>query len=242
MNTNLGNACRMAQISDWNSDPVYRQLVPKLKRFAALLKEHGIEIGIESAKARIAWESLPTSRRLAALEGFSQYLSNCEDLTKAGISLRDNYALLDHSMKRLNLSAKDDIKSFVTNQNIVEIYNLDHIQLYRSINFFDLCNYSLLDLLAREWFDLYERLSSVTEYTISEFLQVIKSGKLTRLTVPLHLLKEKDSDPRGIFNFDLQYCCPLYCSSGLVSGYLLTENVTELDLYAAGDESFRFLR
>ena len=68
------------------------------------------------------------------------------------------HALLMHSLKKAHLFTTESVSSLITNENIVEVYNLDHVQLFRSINFFDLCNYSLLDLLARQWFELFERL------------------------------------------------------------------------------------
>ena len=225
-----------------SNDPILNELTAKMRRFAWLLREHGASVEIDSAAARGAWALLPEGIKHQALGGFSRYQSNCEELSRAGISLRDNNALLAHTLMRANLFAKEDLPGFVTDQNIVEIYNLDHIQIFRTINFFDLCNYSLLDLLAREWFVLYERLSSVTEHAMREFLQTLESGKLRRLSVPIHLLKERDSDPRGIFQFDFRYCCPLFSAHEVSGGYLLTENVTEIDLYAAGEDGFAFLR
>jgi hypothetical protein len=68
------------------------------------------------------------------------------------------------------------------------------------------------------------------------------SVKLQKLTVPLHILKECDSNPRGVFNFDFQYCCPLFSKAGVAGGYLLTEQVTEMAPFTAGEENVSFLR
>jgi hypothetical protein len=224
------------------ADPILNELLPKLARFQALLRQHDSDVEIDSAAAREAWAALAEPVKRASLLGFSGYLENCEETVRSGISLRDNYALLSHSLKRANLFATENVQGFLTSQNIAEVYNLDHIQTFRSINFFDLCNYSLLDLLAREWFVLYERLSSITDQAMREFQMALEAKELRRLTIPVHLLKERDSNPRGVFRFDFQYCCPLFSAPGVLGGYLLTENVTELDLFAPGDESFTFLR
>lgn len=223
-------------------DPLLSRLIAEIQRFGSLLRHYGISIKVDSPKARIAWATLPLAAKENILKGFSNYHRDCLDLHNSGVSLRDNYAVLAHCLKRANLFALEDVKGFVADNHIVEVYNLDHIQLFRSINFFDYCNYSMLDLLAREWFDLYDRLSSITDYAMNEFLGTIASGKLHKLTVPLHILKERDSSPRGVFNFDFQYCCPLYSKPGVAGGYLLTESVTELALFAPGDENVSFLR
>jgi hypothetical protein len=228
---------KFAPIPQSGVDPILEALDAKLRLFASLLREHGADAEIDSAAARLAWAGLPEPAKLATFRGFSHYVQNCEDLTSAGISLRDNYSFLMHTMKRAGLFTQENIQSFLTNQNIVEVYDLNHIQIFRTINFFDLCNYSLLDLLAREWFVLYERLSSVSELSMREFQLCLASGKLRRLTIPVHLLKERDSNPRGVFRFDFQFCCPLYSAPDVCGGYLLTENVTELELYAPGEET-----
>lgn len=225
-----------------NTDLILDELLREIELFVALLKRFDIDLAVDTPEARVAWSGLPEPVKAHIFRGFSQYHRNCRELAASGVSLRDNYALLAHSLKRANLFAIEDVRQFLTTDNIVEIYNLDHIQIFRSINFFDYCNYSVLDLLAREWFDLYERLSSITEYAMREFLETLKGGTLRKLTVPQHILKERDSNPRGIFHFDFQYCCPLFSAPGVSGGYLLTENVTELDLLAPSDEKVAFLR
>lgn len=224
------------------ADPVLNELVPMLVRFQKLLRDHGGDVEIDSKASREAWLMLPEEVKMAVLKGFSFYLDICEDTVRAGISLRDNYGLLSHSLKKANLFTIEDVSSYITNDNIVEVYNLDHVQLFRSINFFDLCNYSLLDLLARQWFELFERLESVTNANLEEINLTVKGGKLRRMTVGPHLLKELDSNLRGVFDFNLLYCCPVFAAPGVTGGYLLIDTVKEIDLFVPGDESFTFLR
>lgn len=229
-------------ISLLHRDPIYNELLLEMEKFVAMLREYGISVKIDSPEAHLAWSQIPDMAKTKILAGFAGYSNNCAELHRSGVNLRDNFSLLTHSLKRSNLFSNEDIRSFLTDDNIAEVYNLNHVQIFRTINFFDYCNYSVLDLLAREWFVLYERLSTVTEYAMREFLQSIASGKLQRLTVPRHILKERDSNPRGVFQFDFQYCCPLFSAPGVVGGYLLTENVRELDLFTAENDSFTFLR
>lgn len=242
MNPMVDGALSLQAWHKQEADPILDKLLHEIECFVTLLKPFDINLAIDSPKARIAWAVLPVAAKAQILHGFSQYHNNCRELVISGVSLRDNYAFLAHSMKRANLFAIEDIRRLLTQDNIVEIYNLEHIQIFRSINFFDYCNYSVLDLLAREWFDLYERLSSITECVMHEVLEPIKTGKVRKLTVPLHVLKERDSNPRGVFHFDFQYCFPLYSAPGVPGGYLLTENVTELDLLAPSDKKLAFLR
>lgn len=241
MDENLSNATAI-RIPFAQTDPLLRALLPKLVRFQQLLRDHGGHVEIDSKASRAAWLMLPEEGKMAAFKGFSAYLNNCEDIVRAGISLRDNYGVLMHSLRKAHLFTTEEVNSVLTNENIVEVYNLDHVQLFRSINFFDLCNYSLLDLVTRQWFELFDRLSSDTEANLREFQMALDTGKMRRLTVAAHLLKERDSNPRGVFLYDPQYCCPVYSAPGLLGGYLLTANVTEIELFAPGEESIAFLK
>ena len=238
----MGSTQRVSSVLRAGGDAVMNELVPKLVRFQKLVRNHGGDVEIDSKASREAWLMLPEEVKMAVLKGFSGYLDNCEDLVGAGISLRDNYALVMHSVKKAGLYTIENVKSILTDDHIVEVYNLDHVQLFRSINFFDLCNYSLLDLLSRQWFELFERLESVTNANLDEITDVVKGGKLRRMTVGPHLLKELDSNPRGVFNFNLLYCCPVFSAPGVPGGYLLIDDVKELDLFAPKDDSFVFLR
>lgn len=78
---------------------------------------------------------------------------------------------------------------------IIEIYNPEGIQLYRSLNFFKTCGYSLLDLYVNEWFILWERSSQVIE-KIHEVVEQTLSGNKTNTKVDIgpHLIRETYDD------------------------------------------------
>ncbi len=170
------------------------------------------------------------------------YYRNCLEAVAAGVSLRDNRAFVAFNLKKANLYAKDDITSLIHDDHMIEVYDHSDVQVFRSINFFDYCNYSLLDLLAREWMALYERLSSITESIFREIKGSVAAKELRRFETPSHIMKERDACPSGIFRTDFLYCCPLYNAPEQTAGYLLVLDVAELDLVDPENEKFVFLR
>jgi hypothetical protein len=78
---------------------------------------------------------------------------------------------------------------------IIEIYSPQGIQLYRSLNFFNTCGYSLLDLYVHEWFVLWERPASIINRIHATVGEVL-AGKKTDTQVPIgpHLIRETFDD------------------------------------------------
>jgi hypothetical protein len=242
MNESTETALHFRTMRGPGADPILNDLIVELQRFAALLKEHGTEVDVDSPKARAAWAGLEESAKRNILKSFSTYHRNCREMHASGVSLRDNLAFVGHSLQLANMFAKDDLSTLMTNDHMIEVYNLNDIQIFRSINFFDYCNYSLLDLLAREWMSLYERMSSVTESIFKEIHGTVAAKELRRFSTPAHVMKERDASPCGVFRTDFLYCCPLFSGPDQIAGYLLVLDVTELDLLSADEQKFTFLR
>ncbi len=103
-------------------------------------------------------------------------------------------------------------------EDLIEIYNIEQVQIFRTFNFFKLSSYSLLDLLVNEWFLLWERPTFVFEKLLKvaqDCLQGVHSGS-KKIEVPAHLLKEiyRPNDEsamhlRSILN-ELGFICPVY--------------------------------
>lgn len=222
------------------SDPILLSLLREFEGFASLLREYHLFVGIQSDKALEAWSNLPELRKRGILKVFSEYHQTCREVHNSGVSLRDNRALTAHALRRGNLTTKHEL-NFVTDDKMIEIYNLENVQTFRSINFFDYCNYSLLDVLAREWYVLYDRLDSVNEGLYSTIKSAIDTGELAKFTLPPVVMKERDSNPRGVFQTHHQLACPVYGPGGSTAGFLVTLDALELDVEHPNEEEKVFL-
>jgi hypothetical protein len=242
MNEQIEAVVRPLAIYGQSPDPILDSLLAEIAGFVELLRNYDIEVKTESPAARLAWENMPDEAKAKAFKGFSSYHRNCRELHNSGVSLRDNFAVLSHCLKRANLFSKESVQGTLTNEHMVEVYSLENIQIFRSINFFDYCNYSILDLLAREWMALYERLSSVTESIFREIHETVAAKEFRRLKTPAHVMKEIDAIPSGIFSTAVTYCCTLFNAPEQAAGYLLFLDVAELGIEKSGQNTVAFLR
>lgn len=219
------------------SDSLQKSLQSEMKKFTELLSLYNIQIKIDSPEAIRAWNLLSESKKIESLNAFSAYRKACTEIHLSGVSLRDNYGLLNRFLRRSNLHSRNDISTIIHADTMVEIYSAENVQLFRSINFFDYCNYSLLDLIAIEWFVLYERHALITESILKQVQQAISGEQLSRFTIPAHVMKERTSRPRGVFHIDLQYCSPLYSPTGEFGGFMVTLNVNEICVIAEDSDN-----
>jgi PAS domain-containing protein len=122
-------------------------------------------------------------------------LSNQEALESAAFQSE----LLKKALDFFGLeSISENIPAFEAD-DIIEVYNSDSIQLYRSLNFFEYSSYSLEDLLLNEWFHLWERPSWAIEQLMALVQQTLsgQSDLITNPNVTPHLLREILDDGNG---------------------------------------------
>lgn len=134
-------------------------------------------------------------------------------------SIHPEKNLVDRALNFYNFKLKDDFWKTVEHHDIIEIYNDEGIQLFRTFNFFETSGYSLTDLLTNEWYLLWERPKTILE-AIFKYSQAVMAGELpgvTKMDVPKHIVKEiyKGFDdmcsfePRSTF-VEFSHVCPLY--------------------------------
>lgn len=130
-----------------------------------------------------------------------------------------------HALKRFSLRPPSDLFSYIADEDLVEIYTLDNLQIFRSMSFFDLCSYSLEDLYCRPWYSLFYRDEGITQQIGAEAVRAF-SGQETGVFVPNvadHMLKELDSPFKHEVEIQYKVMAPLYNSSGKIAAGLVVE-------------------
>ncbi|MEZ0392482.1 MAG: hypothetical protein ACAH59_09715, partial [Pseudobdellovibrionaceae bacterium] len=103
------------------------------------------------------------------------------------------WLLVAKAMKLYGLNLKDDFQSILQKDDVIEIYNSDHIQIFRTFNFYRYSGYSYLDLLVNEWFHLWERPRYILESMLAVGMSVVngdKKGVVSMGHIPEHVYKE----------------------------------------------------
>jgi hypothetical protein len=144
-------------------------------------------------------ESLPHFRNLSfekqkeTLQVVNIYAEVMAELKRdEGFVLRNSNSLW-RMLGRLRLKVSDGFYSHLGDDDVVELYDLEGRQLYRSFNFFPLCTCTLEELYTIPWFELYERDEKVGATYHQSVERLVENPELgVRPTAaPTHIVKER---------------------------------------------------
>lgn len=159
--------------------------------------------------------------------GIIATLSTCHDLcagaVRNGLTLRQNdLSLAWWAIRSFNLRPLSDVFSHLKENDIIEIYDKDHVQIFRSFDFFKFVSYSLDEICTHSWWELYERDEKVTEKMIEVANQAVENKNPRTLLAPFptHFTTEKFSDQRRVTHIESRLVSPLLNGQGEPSGYI----------------------
>ena len=150
--------------------------------------------------------------------------------TDIGLETANEVNLAHKALKHFRLNPMGFDWTTVAHEEIIEIYSNDGTQLYRSLNFFSICGYSLLDLCVNKWFELWERPSTTLEAMNKVVGEVIMKKKVGHdANVAPHLVRETYDDgttqpfvPRATIVY-FRKIFPVYSpGSSDVAGFVIT--------------------
>ncbi|MGZ3712224.1 MAG: hypothetical protein ACXVBE_10725 [Bdellovibrionota bacterium] len=189
-----------------NSSPAESSLKPEITqaiaRFDSLSATwFGVKLPEAPESAWTKFFTLPVAAQVAIIRGINAQCEFGEGAKAQGIEAMNERAMFIYAKKFLCLLSDSPELEDIAGGDVVEILNVDHIQVYRSYNCFALCNYSLLELTAYPWFELYERSSHVTSELLI-IMNKILSGSLRYVShaeMPEYTLREMMTEERAVF-------------------------------------------
>lgn len=186
----LAMASPQENSSDLNVD---RLLLAELENFGSLALSLGIPNRAVSQKGIEKLATLSTSKKLEVisyLKIWSQWI--CSDIE--GSKVRHKHcekSTLRKALDYYGLDLHEDFWNTMTEDQFVEIYSPDMIQMYRSLSFLGISGYSIMDLMTTEWYHLWERPKRVTEELLKTADKYANSYvPVQRFPVQKHLLRE----------------------------------------------------
>lgn len=140
------------------------------------------------------------------------YCQLCEDHMSEGKSLQDCTTFVWRALKSLDLTPRSDLFNHFDNSSVIEIYSNENVQLFRNLNFFQYCSYTLEELHAKEWFWLFERDTMITAklfaYAQKIFLGEINSNFVPE--IPPHVVQELKSQEKLKMECNIKIAGPLF--------------------------------
>jgi hypothetical protein len=199
-----------------------------LKETSQFLKRYGVDkSGVIGPVARARLLTWPTEKLERTLASSAKILKVHLDAEKEApdFDIDDSSRLLLIALKELGLSIDKSFYSMIDRTNVVEVYDNHHFQVFRSFNFFRLCNYNLDDVLSHEWFELYERNQAITDEIMAVGVDHIQSDRtITKIHMKPHLMRERFSEVRGSFISEFKYFASIYSGPERKHGYIVVTN------------------
>ncbi|MCB9083565.1 MAG: hypothetical protein H6624_04440 [Bdellovibrionaceae bacterium] len=206
-----------------------------IELYASMLNQMGYSVEGSRTNYQRVFQVLPEealrkTRDLLVpfLSLFAPEMSELErDPYKPGIE-KELY-LLKKFIRSKGLVMPGDLESYIRDGDIIEVYDGQGIQQYRSFNFFELCTYSLDEVFTHDWMELYERNEFITRqigvWAERYFTQQTKDPVV--LNLPTHVAREKFSQGRTAVRIKQGVLYPLENLAGQTTMVIATFKVLE---------------
>ena len=213
--------------------PVEWEFLASVEKLAEIVRSHGYPCRAYSNKAlaKLAETSLEKKQVLALqIKSILEIVSSAQIDKEVPTNEHPERSLIEQALKSCGLNARTEFWDNLAKDDVVEVYSLENVQLFRTFNFFTISSYSILDLLINEWYFLWERPSYVLESLMKLYEELI-GGQFTttrKVEVRPHLLKEiYDDNSQTEFKSSSvmitpQVMSPLYDDNGDLKGFLFT--------------------
>lgn len=180
---------------------------PHSEVLATLLRLEGLLESLTRVKPTPAtprawarFHQLPTATQAIVVSAWKDQCLFIEGAIQAGLDAYDEKGMFNYALSKLNLLGEAGLTNEIMNGDVIEIFNAELIQVYRSFSYFALCHYSLVELSAYPFYELYERASSVTK-PLLDGAATIFSGQATRVNfdIPEYTVRELMTEERRTY-------------------------------------------
>lgn len=152
------------------------------------------------------------------------------------VSKEDEWGCLDMVKREYGVTFSDEVYNTIDKGDIIEIYDVEAIQIYRNLNFFKTTNYGLIDVISNPWMELWDR-SSVIQDRLEKMVGRAMEGDnqyVKPCGVPSHILKERAFGMSQALITRPKFVAKVMANDGYPFGFLFT---VEVEPIAQGQEA-----
>lgn len=223
-----------------NQSEKLQRLLSSLESFTQDLGQRGILIRPWSEASAAKFLSCSPEQQEKICSDFESYSSlvrsgGIPSLGQGASNGPEAYSekdLLKVCAQKLQIRFHENVFNKMTNQDIVEIYDINLVQIYRNIGFFNLCSYSLLDLLSYEFYALYERSLQVNSWLMEAGRELYRKRNsfepLSLQHIPKHFMREIFSEEKFSFMIEFKEMYPVYTCDREFYGYLMVQGAEKI--------------
>ncbi|MDG0816087.1 hypothetical protein [Bdellovibrio svalbardensis] len=158
------------------------------------------------------FSALSDEMKQSVCEELKEYLGICRQTQAAGHSISDARFLVNEAREHHGFYFHEDVNKLIEKGDVVEFYTSNHLQIFRTFNYFEYTSYTIEDIYCRPWFSLYERDDEVTKRILEMAVPVFAGKQLTPLLldVGVHLITERYSLERLQLRNKANWIAPLF--------------------------------
>ena len=197
----------------------YRRVVVRAVR---LVQEAGYELTSFSELRPSKFSRLASDVQNRIISSLAAFVDTCVAAAEHGASLRGNsVSAAWWVLSSSRLRPLSDVFDKITELDTIEIYNREHVQIFRSFNMFRCLSYSLDELVTHEWFELYSRPKVEEEKVIATFERAMRE-QVTILddSGSYHVVSERFSPRLRRARYETRVVSPLFSGPKTVAGYI----------------------
>lgn len=129
-----------------------------------------------------------------------------------------------NAVKQNNLVICSDIFDKIDREDIIEIWDLEGRQLFRSFHALRYFSYTIEELMSYPFYELFERDLEIEAAYAGEFVRVLKGEVQStyKLDIPTHVVREKMSARKNVSMVTPKYVSPLKDKNGCLVAFLHT--------------------
>lgn len=170
----------------------------------------------ESNWVRFRTLPMPTIQKICA--NFSAYYEIYERVLAQEGSPNEESRLTWSALRKYQLLPCEGFFEQITEEDIIEFYDSNGVQIFHNTNFFDVCNYTLAEVFTYDFSELWNRDASLVQEIWKVATQAF-SGQLHKVVdanIPEHILVERFSDSRSTISLRFRKFAPLFHKDGRV--------------------------
>jgi hypothetical protein len=216
--------------SHHESNPLseFELLLKACVRFAETMKDIKIPVTASCSKSEKHAKSFKEDVLKELRRHIDEYTDLLIDTHTRGFNPRDARQLSWAALSYLRLRPHPEFFSRIEKDDIVEFYNADQIQIFRSLRFFELVTYDVLSILTQPWHILYRRQENFHETAFREMKECLNpQATPVRFSLPVHYLEERLSKEKRAFSILHKWRGPLWKREGAgkgVDGVIMTSD------------------
>lgn len=167
----------------------------------------------------------------SVLDNLKIRLAVVEAALQQDVDLADNKGMFWVACRRFNLRPSQSFLDLIESDDVLEIYTLDFKQMFCSFNFWSMVSYSLDQVFANEFWELYGRDSRINDEIGSTISRALRQRTTVAYETPPHVMQELASPAQYRFEMTLGYVAPLYDrQTGQPAAFVSTLKARRMDL------------